>query len=220
MNNKQVTIIDYGMGNILSLSRALAYCGASVVLTDSARKIEQADCLILPGVGAFGDGIKELEQRGIIPAIQSFIKKGKPFLGICLGMQMLFDFSVEFGRHDGLSLINGSVMPLPSSQADGTKNKIPHISWNQIYPFDKDQDLWHNTILENIKLGSYLYFLHSFHVQPLVQTDIIAITPFYDYNFPSVIARENIHGVQFHPEKSGPVGLSILKNFIALTENV
>ena len=216
MNQKKVTIVDYGMGNILSISRAFEFLGARVDLTDAAEKVQKANYLILPGVGAFGDGMKELEQRHLVSVIQSYIQGNRPFLGICLGMQMMLEASHEFGYYRGLGMMSGEVLPLPALCSDGTGNKIPHISWNQIYPFDKNQDSWSSTIIQTVKPGSYFYFLHSFYTQPKDQANILAVTPFYDFNFPSIIRRGNIYGVQFHPEKSGLVGLSVLKNFLSL----
>ena len=219
MRSKRATIIDYGLSNTLSIFRALEFCGAQVELTDSPLKIKSADYLILPGVGAFGDGMNELVKRNLIPAIRSFVASGKYFLGICLGMQLMFESSSEFGKHDGLGLVPGSVDLLPAFGVDGAKSKIPHISWNKVYPpaGDKNPDLWQNTILRQIKPNSFFYFVHSYCVIPKHPADTLALTPFYGHDFSSVIRRDNLYGAQFHPEKSGPVGLKILENFISLS---
>lgn len=209
--SKKVAIIDYGMSNTLSVSRAVRYCGAEVILTDNEKEISNADYLILPGVGAFQDGMRGLEQRNVIAAIREFVRKGKPFLGVCLGMQMLFDSSEEFGHCEGLKIIPGDVLSLPKD------HKLPHISWNQlILPLSRDCAFWSHTILDKFKSGGYAYFVHSFYALPRNEDHILALTPFHDFLFPSVVKKDNIYGVQFHPEKSGPFGLDILKNFLSL----
>lgn len=216
MTKKNVTIVDYGMGNIMSLSRALEFCGTHVKLAGSPKGIESAEYLILPGVGAFQEGMQGLKERDLVESIQAFLESGRPFLGICLGMQMLLERSYEFGLSQGLGYINGSVCLLPKERKDGEKNILPHVSWNTIDKPEGDEKIWSRSILENITPGFYVYFVHSYYCSPTDMQDILAVTPFYDFNFPSIIRKNNAYGVQFHPEKSGEAGLNFLKKFLSL----
>jgi len=208
---KNVTIIDYGMSNILSLSRALESCGAVIKVTGDAEDIREAEALVLPGVGAFRQGMEELERRGMVSVIENFCAAGKPFLGVCLGMQMMLDSSREFGEYPGLGLIPGQVRPLPESLDDGTPCIIPHTTWNRLEGKAADYPLF-----KDIPAGSYFYFVHSFYSDPDDKRHVMGETPFYDRMFPSVIGRENAFGLQFHPEKSGEAGLQVLRNFLTL----
>lgn len=212
--NKKIIVINYGMSNTLSICRALEYCGARVELTDSKEKIERADHLVLPGVGAFHEGMKGLEKRGLINSINKYLTTQRPFLGICLGMQMLLNKSNEFTVSPGIGYFDGQVDILPTKQKNGGINKLPHISWNRI---DVPEDIsWGDSILQGIRPGSYFYFVHSYYCQPNKKEHVFAVTPFYDYRFSSVIKNGNVFGVQFHPEKSGKTGLKVLENFINL----
>ena len=175
----------------------------SVFSTD---KITEAEKLILPGVGAFGAGMSALRQLGLINAIQDRVTQGIPLLGICLGMQFLFDRSEEMGQHEGLGLIKGSVVRFP---AEGPK--IPHMGWNQI-----EHDNSHE-VLAGVPPGAYAYFVHSYYCQPAERTATIAQTD-YGRRFAAIVARDNVYGIQFHPEKSQTVGLTILRNFVELEE--
>lgn len=209
----QVTIIDYGVGNIFSINNALTFLGASAVLTDAPDRIKAADRLILPGVGAFKNGMKELRERNLIEPIMEFTTTGKPFLGICLGMQMMLDESEEFGNCPGLGLIPGKVLPILPIGADGRRHKIPHIGWS---PLRKPEEKisWDNTVLQAIRPGTAAYFVHSFAVVPTDPGHRLADTVYNGLSLTAAIARDNIYGCQFHPEKSGPAGLEILRNFI------
>lgn len=211
---KSVVVINYGMSNTLSIVRALEHCGARVLLSDNKNEIEKADYLVLPGVGAFYEGMEELEKRNIIPSIKKYIESDKPFLGICLGMQMMFDVSYEFKEASGLSLIKGKVEQLPTKNQSGELNKVPHIAWSKLKK--PDNVSWNDTILKGIESGSYFYFVHSFYCKPDDKQNILAISPFYDFDFTAVARKSNVYGVQFHPEKSGETGLMVLKNFLSL----
>lgn len=207
-----VTIIDYGIGNLLSVARAFEHCGANVVLTDDARKITDADYLVLPGVGAFADGMAGLVKRRLVEPIKSFAAKQRPFLGICLGMQMMLEKSEEFGINEGLGLIPGKVVAIPAVGSDGTPHKIPHIGWNEISaPLDIS---WKGSILCNIPENSSFYFVHSYTAVPALHKDRLADCYYNGQLIAAAIKRDNQYGCQFHPEKSGHLGLQIVKNFI------
>lgn len=209
---KKVTIIDYGMSNLLSISRAIEKVGGTVELTEDPSIIEAADYLILPGVGAFFDGMNELNARNIPDAIHAFIKTGKPFLGICLGMQMMLEEGTEIQITKGLNIIPGKVLPLPQKNSAGQFNTIPQIGWNSLDLKKNTQ----NTPLEGLTESSMMYFVHSFYAMPDDTNHVFATTPFSDFEFCSIVNKDNAWGMQFHPEKSGVEGLSILKNFIEL----
>ena len=202
-----VTIVDYGMGNLRSVQKAFEHLGFSAEVTDDARKVERAQRLVLPGVGAFGDCIKNLKQGGFVEAIHTHIHSGRPFLGICLGLQVLFESSEEFGDHTGLGVIPGKVEHFAEDmQIGGEYLKIPHMGWNQIQ-IERECPL-----LRGLENGSYVYFVHSYRVMPTLTEDVLTTTD-YGVRFCSAIWRENVMATQFHPEKSQAVGLKILKNF-------
>ena len=201
-----IAIIDYGVGNIFSLYSSLKYIGADAILTDDVNKIKNADRLILPGVGAFKDAAQKLRDCGLDEVVKAEAKGGKPLMGICLGMQMLFEKSYEYGIHDGLSLIKGDIMPIAD---DVPKNlKIPHIGWNALH-FPKDKPK--NEVFKYINEGDCVYFVHSYYGKNC-ESSVIA-TCEYSSELTAAVASDNIYGMQFHPEKSGETGLKILKAF-------
>ncbi|KJS66618.1 MAG: imidazole glycerol phosphate synthase [Peptococcaceae bacterium BICA1-7] len=211
----KVTIVDYGIGNLLSVARAFQYCEAEVEFADSPDAIIRADRLVLPGVGAFSDGMSGLDKKGLSDHIKEYSQTGRPFLGICLGMQMMLDVSYEFGKHQGLGIIPGKVVPIPSCGIEGRTHKIPFIGWNELLIPDCVTD-WEGTIFSGIGLRSSVYFVHSFEAIPEYERNRLAV---YDYNgqvISAAIRSGNLYGCQFHPEKSGPVGLKIIRNFINL----
>jgi glutamine amidotransferase len=216
MSLKEVTIIDYGVGNLLSVRRGLEYNNASVLVTGDPEQILKSDRLVLPGVGAFANGMNELIKRDFVSLLSEIAAKGTPILGICLGMQFLLDKSEEFGTTDGLGLIPGTVKAIPSMAHDNQKLKIPHIGWSNIIKPEQKSLEWSGSILEGVNESDALYFVHSFMAQPDNPNHLLAGC-LYGGNFiPAVIQSENITGCQFHPEKSGKVGLEILKNFLSL----
>lgn len=196
-----IAIIDYGVGNLFSLQQSLKEIGAESVVTDDEKVINAAPKLILPGVGAFGDAAERLRNRGMDRLIKDQCKTGKPLLGICLGMQLLFEKSFEYGEHEGLGLIKGSVLPL-KDYACGLK--IPHMGWNDLKILDD------NPIFKNIKQGDYVYFVHSYFAKC---NECLSATTEYGKDVTAAVRKNNVYGVQFHPEKSGRVGLKILKAF-------
>lgn len=207
----EVTILDYGRGNLLSVARAFNHCGATVKITDRPGGIEAAERLVLPGVGAFGDAMAGLAQRGLLEALANYARGGRPLLGICLGMQLLLDVGEEFGEHRGLGLIPGRVTAIPPTGLDGVRHKIPHIGWNRITAVGDSG--WSGTILDGVAEGAEVYFVHSFAAWPDDEENRIADTEYDGRRIAAVIQRDAVVGCQFHPEKSGPVGLGIIANF-------
>jgi len=198
-----IAIIDYGMGNLHSVQRAFEYVGAEVVVTAHRETIETALAVVLPGVGAFGKAMSNLEQAGLADVIRQVIVQGRPFLGICLGLQLLFEESNEMGQHRGLNVFGGQVKRLEVSL------KVPQIGWNQIH-IQRPSPL-----LEGVADGSYAYFVHSYYVAP-TNPEIVLATTDYEIDYASIVGQDNIFGIQFHPEKSQAVGLKILRNFTML----
>ncbi len=198
-----VAIIDYGVGNLFSLKSSLAAIGAEAVVTGEAEVIRAADKIILPGVGAFGDAAAKLRESGLDKIVIEEAKGGKPLLGICLGMQLLFDKSYEYGEHEGLGLIPGEIRSIREVIGEGLK--VPHIGWNAL-KFTKENELFR--YLED---GDYVYFVHSFYGANCDESTIA--TAEYGADLTAAVANGNVYGCQFHPEKSGNVGLNILRAF-------
>lgn len=193
-------VVDYGMGNLRSVSKALERVGFDVVISPDPDEVRSAEALVLPGVGAFKDAMENLKRLGLLKEILRHIEKGKPYLGICLGLQLLFERSYEFGKAEGFGVLEGDVVLLPKTV------KVPHIGWNQLWK-KRSSDL-----LEHIEDGEYFYFVHSYHVVPKRQ-EVILTTTDYGVDFVSSVEYENIFAVQFHPEKSQKAGLRLLQNF-------
>ncbi len=201
----RITIVDYGMGNLRSVQKAFEKVGASAEVTQEAKTIQKASKLVLPGVGAFLDARRTLESLRLIDPIVEAIGRGIPFLGLCLGLQLLFTESEEGGVHPGFNLMKGRVRRFPKSEL-----KVPHIGWNQLQIQKKECPL-----LKGIPEGSYFYFVHSYYVDPAGKEAVVAQTT-YGIPFTSMIWRENLFATQFHPEKSQKLGLRLLENFTAL----
>lgn len=199
-----IAIIDYGMGNLRSVQAGFENVGHKVFITDKPNEVLNADGVVLPGVGAFGDAIKRLNETGLGDAFCESVKQGKPCIGICLGLQLLFSESEEGGLFKGLDIIRGRVIRFTN------KLKVPHIGWNQINIKKFDLELF-----GNVPNGSYVYFVHSYFVVP-EDNSVVAATTNYGIDFTSVIAKDNLYGTQFHPEKSQNLGLQILRNFGSL----
>ena len=198
-----IAIIDYGVGNLFSLTSSFKKIGVDVVATADKEVIKSADKLILPGVGAFADAIKKLRDSGLDKVIIDEAKKGKKIMGICLGMQLLFEKSYEYGEHDGLALIKGKVVPMENRIPSNLK--IPHIGWNAL-DFKRESE-----IFRYINDGDFVYFVHSFYADEC--DDSVIATSEYGAEITAAVQKENVYGCQFHPEKSGSVGLNILKAF-------
>tara|TARA_B100001939_G_scaffold348040_1_gene372115 strand:- start:4711 stop:5343 length:633 start_codon:yes stop_codon:yes gene_type:complete len=208
------TIIDYGIGNVFSVKRSLEQCGdKNVNLSADPDEIIKADRLILPGVGAFHHGMDGLKERNLIEPIVSVINQGKPFLGICLGMQMLVTSSQEFGINKGLNVIEGEVVPIVD-ETNIKKLKIPYIGWAKLN-INKRSD-GKVSALENLSAESFVYLVHSFHVKTKNEVDTSATYNYDDLKVTAAIEKDNIIGFQFHPEKSGNIGLELIKKFLSL----
>ena len=201
-----IAIIDYGVGNLFSLRSSLAAVGAQAVVTGDSAVIRAADKLILPGVGAFADAAALLRSTGLDKVVCQEAQSGKPLLGICLGMQLLFEQSLEYGRHPGLGLIPGTVAPIRDVIPAGYK--VPHIGWNALH-FPKDRSV--HPLFSQIREGDCVYFVHSYYGANC--TSSVIATAEYGPELTAAVARDNVMGVQFHPEKSGAVGLNILRAF-------
>ncbi len=213
--SSKISIIDYGVGNMSNVVRAFEYSGADISVVDTPEAVKGAEKLLLPGVGAFQDGMMGLAERGLIDPIKEFATSKKPFMGICLGMQMMMDFSDEFGRHDGLGLISGGVVKIPSEGLDGNPHKIPHIGWNELV-LPQGRRSWDDTCLEGISTGTPFYFVHSFMVVPDNESHRVGDCIYDGRAICGAIRSGMLMGFQFHPEKSGEAGLTIIRNFIKL----
>lgn len=208
----EIAIINYGVGNLQSISNAFSACGQKIHITSDANTIREADALVLPGVGAFSDGMAQLAAGSLSKVIIEFAAKGKPLLGICLGMQMLLDSSEEFGLHQGLGIIPGTVRALRHLKGFDQKAKTPHIGWTS----------WRShaasPLFDGLE-GQEVYFIHSFCAVPEHDENIAATAEYGDLRFAAAIQKDMVFGCQFHPEKSGPHGLRIIKNFINIVNN-
>jgi glutamine amidotransferase len=204
--NKKIVIIDYNLGNLFSVNQALTNIGLNVTISSDATDINDADALVLPGVGAFGDAMKNLMNKNLVIPIKNSIETGKPFLGVCLGFQLLFNESEEFGFTKGLGILKGKVKRFNSVNMGGNSIKVPQIGWNRI---DKCTGaIWNNTPLMDIKDGEYMYFVHSFYVMP-EEDNCLSQTVYEGLTYISSIKKDNLFACQFHPEKSAKEGLKI-----------
>ena len=201
----QIIIINSGSGNLLSLKRAIEIYDKKVKVSENYDEILNAKRVFLPGVGAFGDAMITLEEQNLIKTIKDFVQTGKPFMGVCLGLQLLFTNSEEFGNHKGLDIIKGTV-----KKFDSTKTKVPQIGWNKIY---KDFNTWENSPLEDTINNEFMYFVHSYYVIPSNKNVVLTKTNYSGIEYCSSIKKDNILATQFHPEKSGEKGLEIYNNW-------
>ena len=214
MSTPEVTVVDYGVGNLLSVQRALEHCGAKVILTAEPEQILAASRVLLPGVGAFANGMQALERLGLVAVLRQLAQQKTPLLGICLGMQLLLEESEEYGLTPGLGLIPGRVIPVSSTSTEGRSQKIPHVGWNALV-MPTIETTWNGTILQTASPGDAVYFVHSFMAKPKNDLHLVANCLYGGISIPAVIANGNVSGCQFHPEKSGEIGLRILREFIS-----
>ena len=204
-----IAIVDYGVGNLRSVQKALERVGAMAVVSADPATLDAAQGIVLPGVGAFGDGMAQLQTRHLVEPVLRQVAQDKPLLGICLGMQLLFDESEEMGLHQGLGLLPGRVVRFPEGDL-----KVPHIGWNQLHLASARPEM---EILSGIAPGAHAYFVHSYYVVPAEPADVLATTD-YGLEFAAVVGRDRVWGAQFHPEKSQEVGLQLLANFWRLVQ--
>lgn len=209
----KIAIVDYGLSNLLSVKRAFEYYSTDVVMAASPKEIESVQMIVLPGVGAFKDGMKGLVALGLDKAIIDTAAKGVPVLGICLGMQMLFEESDEDGVHKGLGLIKGRVEKIPNEDIYGRKQCVPHIGWNKLVPANSHNS-FKGELLDGIDSGEEVYFVHSFEGKPENPDNRMADTIYGGRTISAIVANNAVLGCQFHPEKSGQIGLKIIENFI------
>lgn len=208
----KVTIIDYEIGNLYSVKNALEYVGLEPIISNKIDIIMNSDAIILPGVGAFNVAMRNLEALELVDSIKKFVESGKSFMGICLGMQLLFSQSEEFGKYKGLDIIKGNVVRIKNDKLNLSSLKVPQVGWNQVYA---SKLLWDNTEMANISNGEYMYFVHSFYVEPEDCNKILSVTDYEGVTYCSSIKVDNVFACQFHPEKSGKEGIKILENFKA-----
>ena len=207
-----VAIVDYGMGNLFSVQAACEAVGLNAKITAAPRQILDAAAVILPGVGALPDAMQALRQRDLVPVLREAAAQGKPFMGICLGLQLLMSESEEFGRHEALGLIPGTVVQIADPKENGRALKVPHIGWNELRGASRD---WTGSLLAGVTHGEQMYFVHSFVARPEDPALSLSTTRYGGFEFCSSLQKNNIFGCQFHPERSGPQGLHIYRNFAA-----
>lgn len=213
----QVAIIDFDLGNLFSVAQACLKAGIAAEITHDPKTVAAADALILPGVGGFPKAMESLKRRGLIAPIQDAAAAGKPIVGICLGMQLLMESSTEFGHTPGLGLIEGSVDKLPEVEGENGRNlPIPNVGWSPVVPV-RNGHPWNGTPLAETAPGALFYFVHSFFVQPKRVQDELASTAFGTATICAAVARDNVFGMQFHPERSGPVGLDVYRTIDRIT---
>lgn len=208
--SKRVAIIDYSLGNLFSVEQALKQCGASVIITTNPEEIATADAIVLPGVGAFAEAMSYLKSNKLDLAIKNSIANGKQFLGVCLGMQLLFNSSEEFGATEGLGLIQGQIKKFKPLTTE--KLHVPQVGWNTIK--EPVKGIWKDTALELIQNESFMYFVHSFYAIPENKADVLCNSTYGGITYCSAVKKNNITATQFHPEKSGETGLLIYKNWL------
>jgi imidazole glycerol-phosphate synthase subunit HisH len=215
MSTQKVTLLDYGMCNMLNVARALEHAGADVHVTEDPKEAVAAERLVVPGVGAFSECMCAVNDLGHGDAIREFVKSGRPMLGICVGMQILFDASEEFGETPGLGILPGRVRLVPNVTTSGAPQRVPHIGWNHLIE-PQDGRNWDRTLLEPFaSLGPAVYFVHSFAAQPLNDDDRLADCDYGGHRISAMVKRDNVTATQFHPERSGTVGLRMLKKFLS-----
>lgn len=212
----EITLVDYGMANMLNVARAFRHCGAEIRVVETAAEAKPADRLVVPGVGAFEKSIRAVREKGFDDLIRRHAETGRPFLGVCVGMQMLFDASEEFGEHEGLGLLPGRVSRVPAVDTSGEPQPVPHIGWSPLVPAETQRS-WDDTFLAGQQPGeANVYFVHSFAARPADARDGLADCLYGGHRICAAVQRDNICATQFHPERSGEIGLSVIRRFLSL----
>lgn len=212
---RKTIVVDYGIGNVFSVCNALRRIGGEPELTGDLKAIRNADRVILPGVGAFARAMDALKAKGLAPVLQDYVATGRPFLGICIGMQVLMERSTEFGSHEGLGFIAGSVERIPDRGPSGNRLRVPHIGWAPLKPGGAGSQWKDTPLAETTPDGASVYFVHSYHCMPADPGHRMAIADYGSAEITAAIAKDNIVGVQFHPERSGETGQQILRTFLS-----
>ncbi len=216
----QIAVIDYQMGNLFSVVRACKQVGLLPVITSDPAVIQSSDAMVLPGVGAFGDAMQNLVRLDLVSSIRDFIASGRPFMGVCLGLQLLMTESEEFGHHSGLDIIQGRVVKFSTTGQDGRTVKVPQVGWNRIYlPAQTGKTAWQDSLLHGIREGEFMYFIHSFYTIPDDVRMAASFTNYEGTEYCSSVAWNNVFACQFHPEKSSTEGMKIYENFASLVKH-
>jgi len=206
-----IVVVDFGMGNLFSVKNACEFSGMEATITSSRHEMLEADAILLPGVGAFGDAMESLVKLDLIGPLRDVFRSNKPLIGICLGMQLVMSESFEFGKHQGLGFIEGPVVRFDNQGTSSGRLKVPQVGWNRILKA-KNGPSWSGTLLDGLRDGAYVYFVHSFYVKPLNPGVILSVSEYGGIEFCSSLRYQNIYAFQFHPERSGPQGLKIYQN--------
>jgi glutamine amidotransferase len=209
-------IVDFGLGNLYSVKHACEHVGIQATITNTKTTFERSDVIILPGIGAFGDAIHTLTKLGLVPVLREAALSGKPLVGVCLGMQLLMTESHEFGRHPGLGLVEGQVVKFEGPVEGNQRLKVPQVGWNRIQKIGNRE--WDDSPLAGVRDGEFMYFVHSYYVQPRDKSVVLATTLYGNIEFCSSLIVKNIFATQFHPERSGPRGLQIYGNIAAFAK--
>lgn len=207
-----IAIVDYQLSNMFSVKHAFEHLGVPAVITSDPKEVSEASGTVLPGVGAFGDAMANLKKFKLDRALKEFVGSGRPFLGVCLGLQLIFETSSEFGKHKGLGFIAGDVVKFPAYNTHKEKIRVPQIGWNTIE--QPSPSIWKKTPFKHLKNHPYMYFVHSYYVRPADTKIITSTTSYMDFSYCSSVLKDNIFATQFHPEKSGTLGIGIYKNWI------
>jgi len=215
----KVSIVDYAAGNLFSVENACKTVGLHPVIVNKPEDIIKAQALILPGVGAFGEAMENLHKLDLVQPLRDFASSGKPFMGICLGMQLLFSESEEFGHHEGLNLIEGTIRKFPTISENLEKVKVPQIGWNQIFRPSELRNRWDNSPLSQVVSGEFMYFIHSYYASPFNSDDILSVTDYEGIKYCSAVIKDNIFATQFHPEKSAKEGIKIYQYWANIVEH-